>query len=377
MNRIKNNLRSLVFSIVIGASVLFSGSNVAAQNNILGTWARSSAMDPNSKFTPDQRVGLMQAANLADLYQKNEEQAKAEEEAAKLQAKLDEINRLQQQIAVKKTYESSDANYSEQNTTNRGGLPNVFACNYWKDLNGNNTAENEEYGGVKKEFYQGEEIRIATKVVNQKDKTLQRFFYNSNGLNVFKEYIQIERDNIVIGVADYRPDAVQFAKNLGNAPIGSYKVVNYIDGVYYGSCDYEIKPIPGVTPIKASQENEEKTEIFTCNYWLDLNKDSFTAEQEWVGKNKKEFSLEERILINARAMNLKDQKYEVNIFGPNGDKIYSNTGIVNSIGMDIGLDDCSNRAWTEELVKKNGKGTYKAAFYINEKLQDSCEFLVK
>ena len=116
-----------------------------------------------------------------------------------------------------------------------------FACNYWKDFNGDGAANYpDEYVGIKNKFGDDEKISLVSH--DEKGKKGQRLrmeIYNSSG-EIIIDHLKRLRDNgSMVTVADYFDMTNWLIQNGG---YGNFKAVWYLDDKYAGSTEFEIVP---------------------------------------------------------------------------------------------------------------------------------------
>lgn len=111
-----------------------------------------------------------------------------------------------------------------------------FACNYWKDFNGNGVAEPEEFVGVKNRFNEDEKINvIAYNVSGNSGEDLKTKIYNPSGELIYESVDPLRNGgNAIQKKID---NTKEFAQRYG---YGDYKTTFWKNGEYVGATDFEI-----------------------------------------------------------------------------------------------------------------------------------------
>ncbi len=116
-----------------------------------------------------------------------------------------------------------------------------FACNYFKDFDGNGAGNYpEEYVGIKNKFRDNEKIILVSHDEKSKKGQLWKMeIYNPSGEIIHKLELTVPYNGIVMKTGENFDMTNWLIQNGG---YGSYKTVWYLNNKYNGSSEFEIVP---------------------------------------------------------------------------------------------------------------------------------------
>ena len=233
-------IKYAILPVVAAVGFAFSGLEARAQNNTMDDCATLNALHGDKQ-------GEIRAKYMANMVRGFDATTAADEAAKKKEADVQRLERKIEQTRpvvqeVRKEAKRDEAKDSIESVSLGDKKINMFMCNYWKDFNGNDTPEFEEYVGVKRNFKKDELITYVIQFVNLKNSKYQVTIYNSKGDEVIKtEEKLIENDNQAEFYIKTETQE-EFKKYLLKSGVfGSFRQVVSINGKYAGSLEFTIE----------------------------------------------------------------------------------------------------------------------------------------
>lgn len=256
-------------------------------------------------------------------------------------------------------------------------LPDFFICNYWQDSNNDNLIDDDEYVGIKDSFSTKTDslITFVGYYHNQKGKEIGIKIYEPDGTLYSNKTTKAEFEPVHVHRWWYD------VNNLANAATGSWKVKWYLEGKVIASQDFTIsKPSSSNSDDNWDwlsdwwfDDEEEDTDFFVCNKWVDKNKDKIQDRDEFVGE-KSSFELKKDATITAVSFwrNKKDKKIAVKIFAPSGKIWYTSNATVNTEPVFVHYSTFN----IDKMAGKDRFGKWTVKWYLDGAFEKSINFTI-
>jgi len=164
------------------------------------------------------------------------EQAQRQHEKDMAEESKDEGDEVNIYIEKEEKEEREEAKEEESNLGRY-----FFACNYWKDFNGNGLGDYpDEYVGIKNKFRDNEKIILVSHDEKSRKEQLWKIeIYSPHGEKIHESKEILPYNGIAMKTGEENDMMNWLIQNGGYV---SYKTVWYLDDKYNGSTEFEIEP---------------------------------------------------------------------------------------------------------------------------------------
>jgi hypothetical protein len=257
------------------------------------------------------------------------------------------------------TDNSSDNSTSSSEATGS----DFFACNYWEDKNADGLMSRDEYIGIKDTFTV-EDDSLITFVSYWNDsygKNINIKIYDPNG------YVW---DNDTATVEDSTTYIYRWWFNVktlaSEGGTGNWTIKWYLNDIYANSIIVNID--------KKYESTQLIPQFIICNYWKDLNKDGYIAEDlsEFINiKNTFQVGIDTEIGFISHWVGKKGMVRKIVIYDPNNTVQVSDT-------LTLKSDDSYWHPgyYTKSLYNSGGAGIWTVKWYLNDTFIISKDFTI-